>query len=175
MLRKSFSSIISLYGILMSGAAYVPIDPLLPSNRIKYIMENCGIRQLITSAEYWDRITYPGELSTLESVVITDKEPASFQSQPKRSDGRTGRTPWDFPPSTDGKHFPIPIPRIYCIHPDRQDNQRRGYLALNSSFIKTAAEFSTSPARIDLRAMLSSFRPFHFRYIRLGLCGATLV
>lgn len=38
---------IALYGILKAGAAFVPIDPASPPTRIRFILEDCGIRHLI--------------------------------------------------------------------------------------------------------------------------------
>jgi amino acid adenylation domain-containing protein len=50
-MNKSFEAVISLYGIMKAGAAYVPLDPFAPAGRLSYIIKNCGIRYLITKAE----------------------------------------------------------------------------------------------------------------------------
>lgn len=49
MLSKSIETIVSLFGILKSGAIYVPIDPSSPVNRITHIIKHCGIECLIAS------------------------------------------------------------------------------------------------------------------------------
>ncbi|RII27100.1 MAG: carbohydrate-binding protein [Geobacter sp.] len=49
LLNKSIESIVSLFGIMKAGAIYVPIDPLAPPVRSKYIITNCAIECLITS------------------------------------------------------------------------------------------------------------------------------
>lgn len=41
----------SILGVLKAGAAYVPIDPSLPSRRVKQMLEDSGSRLLITSSE----------------------------------------------------------------------------------------------------------------------------
>jgi amino acid adenylation domain-containing protein len=46
-LRKSIDSIASIYGILKSGAAYVPVDPGAPVSRNAYIFANCAVRVVI--------------------------------------------------------------------------------------------------------------------------------
>ncbi len=35
---------LAVYGILKAGAAYVPIDPAASADRLKYIIQHCGIR-----------------------------------------------------------------------------------------------------------------------------------
>jgi amino acid adenylation domain-containing protein len=47
-MTKSLDLPVALYGILKAGAAYVPIDPTAPAARVRFILEDCGIRQLIT-------------------------------------------------------------------------------------------------------------------------------
>lgn len=41
MAEKSTQMIVGIVGIIKSGAAYVPIDPDLPENRIQYMLEDC--------------------------------------------------------------------------------------------------------------------------------------
>jgi non-ribosomal peptide synthetase component F len=44
--------IISLLAIMKSGAAYVPLDPEYPKDRIEFMLEDSGAKILITSAKY---------------------------------------------------------------------------------------------------------------------------
>src|SRR5689334_2581534 len=46
-LDKSFESVAWIYGILAAGAAYVPVDPHAPADRIAYVLEDCGVRGVI--------------------------------------------------------------------------------------------------------------------------------
>ncbi|WP_433946009.1 amino acid adenylation domain-containing protein [Paenibacillus sp. SN-8-1] len=48
MVRRGFEMVVSMLGILKCGAAYVPIDPDFPQNRIAYIMENAQISVVLT-------------------------------------------------------------------------------------------------------------------------------
>ena len=50
MLNRSPELIISMLAILKSGAAYLPIDPTYPENRINYIISDSNISTLITSS-----------------------------------------------------------------------------------------------------------------------------
>ncbi|MGQ0572170.1 MAG: amino acid adenylation domain-containing protein [Armatimonadota bacterium] len=50
-LNKSVEAIAGIYGILKSGAAYVPLDPFAPPARLAYIARNCEIHCLVTGRE----------------------------------------------------------------------------------------------------------------------------
>ncbi|HWN70040.1 MAG TPA: amino acid adenylation domain-containing protein [Haliangium sp.] len=54
-MEKTATAVAALYGILASGAAYVPIDPQSPPGRAARIAENCGMRHLVTSARMADK------------------------------------------------------------------------------------------------------------------------
>ena len=45
--ERSLDLLIGLLGILKTGAAYVPMDPLFPPDRLEYMMENAGITILV--------------------------------------------------------------------------------------------------------------------------------
>src|SRR5437763_219752 len=53
-LDKSIESIVSIYGVLKAGAAYVPLDPQAPPARLGYIAKDAGARVLLTGAEKRD-------------------------------------------------------------------------------------------------------------------------
>lgn len=50
-MNKSLESAISIYGIMKAGAAYVPLDPFAPAARLSYVINDCGIRVLISKNE----------------------------------------------------------------------------------------------------------------------------
>ena len=50
-MNKSLEAAVSLYGIMQAGAAYVPLDPLAPPARLAYVIEDCGIRHVISKPE----------------------------------------------------------------------------------------------------------------------------
>ncbi|MFZ5877418.1 MAG: amino acid adenylation domain-containing protein [Nitrospirota bacterium] len=60
---RGIASIVGLFGILKAGAAYVPIDPMSPPNRLGYILKTCEIACLLTARD---------KLNTLEKVLPSD-------------------------------------------------------------------------------------------------------
>ncbi len=49
--NRSLDMAVGLYGILKAGATYVPIDPLLPSNRIHYMLLDSKAKLLLVNSE----------------------------------------------------------------------------------------------------------------------------
>ncbi len=59
-------------GILRAGAAYVPVDPGLPADRLRYMLENSRARIVLTCPEHRARIEWPAGLR-----VIVIEQPVS--------------------------------------------------------------------------------------------------
>ncbi|MEZ4729011.1 MAG: AMP-binding protein [Caldilineaceae bacterium] len=53
-LHKSIDAIAALFGILKTGAAYVPVDPNAPPARNAYILHNCSVKVAIVEACFTD-------------------------------------------------------------------------------------------------------------------------
>jgi len=48
-LEKSLAAVAVLFGILKLGAAYVPLDPAAPTQRIAYMVANCQMKALVST------------------------------------------------------------------------------------------------------------------------------
>ncbi len=46
---KSLEAVVSIYGVLTAGAAYVPMDAGAPASRLGYMAQNCGMRVVLSS------------------------------------------------------------------------------------------------------------------------------
>jgi amino acid adenylation domain-containing protein len=47
-LPRSVELVVGILGILKTGAAYLPIDPSYPEKRVEYLIEDSGVRQVVT-------------------------------------------------------------------------------------------------------------------------------
>ncbi len=65
-LHKGLEQAVAVHGIFKAGAAYVPIDPAMPARRLRFILQDAGIRHLVTQ---------PAKLATLHA--IPDLQPLS--------------------------------------------------------------------------------------------------
>ncbi len=73
-LDKSIDALISIFGILKSGACYVPLDPMGPIERVTYIINECGMEYLIISSTKTFKIKNILTQSTsLKGIIIVDK------------------------------------------------------------------------------------------------------
>lgn len=69
---RTVESVVSMFGVLKAGGIYVPLDPQQPAQRIQYIIDNCGIRALVTTREkLWNLAA--ATVEKLEFSVFTDR------------------------------------------------------------------------------------------------------
>jgi amino acid adenylation domain-containing protein len=64
--------IIGILGIIKSGAAYIPIDPEYPQERIDYIIENSACKAIVTEAKYLADI--PASVTACDIRAIQETE-----------------------------------------------------------------------------------------------------
>ena len=53
---RSERMLVYLYGILKSGAGYVPLDPAYPTDRLQYMCDHSGLKLILTEKELNDRV-----------------------------------------------------------------------------------------------------------------------
>ncbi|NMY06497.1 non-ribosomal peptide synthase/polyketide synthase [Pseudomonas sp. WS 5059] len=63
--ERGLPMIISLLAILKAGGAYVPLDPAYPADRLAYMMQDSGLRLLITQAPLLGSLPIPGGVQAL--------------------------------------------------------------------------------------------------------------
>jgi len=86
-LERSFEMIIGLYGILKSGAAYLPILPDTPISRIEYIVKDSKMRCLLTQNKFVNQLrTLDVEIVDLDKSEIYSVHESILLSKPKPHD-----------------------------------------------------------------------------------------
>ncbi len=65
-LRKSIDAVASIFGILKTGAGYVPVDGDAPAARSAYILNNCSVRAIVVEQAHADALR--AELSRLGAL-----------------------------------------------------------------------------------------------------------
>ncbi len=68
-LERSVELLVGLLGILKAGGAFVPLDPAYPEERLRYMVEDSGVRVLLTEVEVLERLA-----STGVEVVCVDRD-----------------------------------------------------------------------------------------------------
>ena len=76
-IERSLAMMVAILGILKSGAAYVPIDPSYPAERINYLLEDCGAGIVITNSDCESKL--PNDPSV--RLVLLDQNHESISRQ----------------------------------------------------------------------------------------------
>jgi amino acid adenylation domain-containing protein/non-ribosomal peptide synthase protein (TIGR01720 family) len=99
LVERSPDMIIGLMGILKAGAAYLPLDPEYPPERIKYMLEDCGIACLLSRDHLKDKIKGKIECIDMgqineyrpEKTVIENRDPMADTAYIIYTSGSTGK------------------------------------------------------------------------------------
>jgi amino acid adenylation domain-containing protein len=86
LLPKGVESIAALYGAMMAGAAYVPLDPFAPARRHVFILSNCDVRALVTggamAAALGEIAALGAPLDGLAAALLVDTDDAGAVTLP---------------------------------------------------------------------------------------------
>ena len=62
MVNRSLELLVSIIGVLKSGACYIPIDPNYPSDRINYMLKNSDSKILLTDQSSYNNIDFDNKI-----------------------------------------------------------------------------------------------------------------
>jgi natural product biosynthesis luciferase-like monooxygenase protein/FkbM family methyltransferase len=99
LLGRSAELVVALLAVLDAGAAYLPLDPEYPPERLAFMMEDSGARALVTGAELADRVPAPPTVLLVDGPAepAGDARPAAADGPPEElayviyTSGSTGR------------------------------------------------------------------------------------
>ncbi|SDQ57639.1 non-ribosomal peptide synthase domain TIGR01720/amino acid adenylation domain-containing protein [Pseudomonas sp. UC 17F4] len=63
--ERSLEMVIGLLAVLKAGGAYVPLDPDYPAERLAYMMQDSGMRLLLTQQSVRERLPVPADVECL--------------------------------------------------------------------------------------------------------------
>jgi amino acid adenylation domain-containing protein len=73
LLPRTSRLILALFGVLKSGAAYIPCDPEYPADRVKLILEDSEARYIITTEDRMDSVP-EGKAINVEDLINDDND-----------------------------------------------------------------------------------------------------
>ena len=79
LLPRTSRLILSLFGVLKAGAAYIPCDPDYPADRVKLILEDSEARFVVTTA---DRMTAISEEKAIDVEELLSSHPSPLTAHP---------------------------------------------------------------------------------------------
>ncbi|MEN4012626.1 MAG: amino acid adenylation domain-containing protein [Bellilinea sp.] len=68
-MNKNLYSAVAIYGILAAGAAYVPLDPFAPVNRLAFVINDCNIKIVITQSSKRDNVIEIIQQTHLKALI----------------------------------------------------------------------------------------------------------
>ncbi len=74
-LDRSFDLHTSVLAVLKAGSAFLPIDPYYPKERIKYMVKDSGLKLIITTNEYLEKIPQSANIAI---ILIDEVEVTKF-------------------------------------------------------------------------------------------------
>ena len=75
-LEKRLETVVASFGVSAAGCVFVPINPLLKPEQVAFILQDCGVKLLVTSPERLPALAAAlGNCPALHFVLVTD-EPA---------------------------------------------------------------------------------------------------
>lgn len=175
-LRKSADSLVSVFGILKAGAAYVPVDPTAPASRNAYIHNDCKVKAVIVEQAY--ESAYRSELEKLggpvPAMIILDGV-GGCRSLEASLDRLDAESPAPITRTVDSS----PDDLAYILYTSGSTGKPKGVMLSHRnavSFVEWCSEVF-QPQADDI---FSSHAPFHFDlsildiYVPLAR-GATIV
>ena len=89
-LSRSTEMVIALLGILKAGAAYVPLDPGYPEQRLAFMVEDSQVNLVVTTPEFadlWKKHRTDALAFDIESLSVTTEDACNL-SLPRSADNR---------------------------------------------------------------------------------------
>jgi amino acid adenylation domain-containing protein len=173
-LRKSLEAVAGAYGIMKAGAAYVPLDPEAPIDRIAYIVSNCEIRTLVSAAERADEWAYLVKATTLDSIVSLDD--LDDLDDPDLDLGEaTLLTPFDVAakPKTEPAARAIDLDLALMLYTSGSTGNPKGVM-LSHVNVMTFVKWAVDEFGVTGDDRLSQVAPLHFDLSTFDLYGAAL-
>jgi len=70
-LDRSPRMIMAILAVFKAGAAYLPLDPTYPTERLRYMIEDSGVRHILTTQQLQSKVGQSGK----EIILIDDESP----------------------------------------------------------------------------------------------------
>ncbi|KAJ1923075.1 hypothetical protein IWQ60_006115, partial [Tieghemiomyces parasiticus] len=161
LLPKSIEFVIALFAVLKSGAAYVPIDPEYPEERIRYIVQDSAVTLVLTTSTTQALL---GDL-TLPTLQV-DKQTPSIAA----TNGAG---------APSAAHRPQPTDLAYIVYTSGTTGQPKGVMVEHGNLANFATDLTYAgdygPGKRDLLVLSLGFDGILWSLLRTLCQGGTVV
>ncbi len=170
---KSIVTPVALYGIMKSGAAYVPLDPSAPVDRISGLCKDCDIRCIVSS---------PAQSRKLRQLALTSSPVQHVIGVDGDYTGEWHFIPWATVAQESGESLALPLSTedlAYIIYTSGSTGVPKGMMHSHRSGL-SFSRWAVSEFGFSSADRLSNHAPLHFDlsimdYFASIIAGATVV
>ncbi|MCP4152683.1 MAG: amino acid adenylation domain-containing protein, partial [bacterium] len=130
MVEPTNEMMIGILAILKTGAAYMPIDPGYPGERIKYILEDSETPLILTTSPLLEKLPVQKETLTLDNSRESENQPPSGNRHP--ASGNRHPASGNRHPATGN---PTPSALAYIIYTSGSTGRPKGVMVEHRNFL----------------------------------------
>ncbi|MER7468846.1 amino acid adenylation domain-containing protein, partial [Streptomyces sp. NPDC097981] len=128
-MERGIDLVVALLGVLKSGAAYLPIDPEYPAERIAFTLADAGVRCVLTGADLIERLAGFEGIGGVPAIALDDDaviaESAGLDDRPLTADELVGS--------------PAPANPAYVIYTSGSTGRPKGVVVEHRSLVNFLA------------------------------------
>lgn len=162
-LERSVEMGVAVLGVLKSGAAYVPLDPSYPEDRLGYMLDHAEVQVVLTSRRMLQRLlVLAGAQRTTRAVVLLDADEPVWRR-----------------PETPVESRGAPEHLAYCIYTSGSTGRPKGVMVTHGNWLNSFRMWEQTYRLEQLTCHLQmasfSFDVFPADFVRSLCSGARLV
>jgi amino acid adenylation domain-containing protein len=172
-MNKGLESAVAMYGIMKAGGAYVPLDPFAPVARVGYVIQDCGIRHVITHENKHNNL----------SQILAEDTPLEFLFGIETADDLPARCfTWDEIYTAPDSPLDLALTEqdlSYILYTSGSTGVPKGIMHTHRSGL-SFAEWSVETYQLTASDRVSNHAPLHFDlstfdFFATALAGGTTV